>query len=90
MTGATGSRLLMKLTVAADEMPELYQALVDVTNARRRASRLKNLAARGLVVERTGSTPMAPASRALPGDGATRPSTMPEGFSGAEFAHGLE
>lgn len=51
---AGNNKLLMKLTIAADETPELFRALASVKDARRRTGRLKDLASKGFMVERSG------------------------------------
>jgi hypothetical protein len=47
--------LQIKLTVTCDEHPELYRVLVAIGEPRRRTRRLKDLAATGLLVERSGA-----------------------------------
>jgi hypothetical protein len=54
MSAGRDNKLLMKLTIAADETPELFRALASVKDARRRTGRLKDLASKGLMVERSG------------------------------------
>lgn len=54
MSMDTDDRLLMKITVAADETPELFRSLASVKDRRRRTRRLKDLATKGLMVERAG------------------------------------
>lgn len=51
--------LKIKLTVTADEHPELYRVLMAIEESRRRTRRLKDLAASGLLVERFGLPPQA-------------------------------
>jgi hypothetical protein len=46
--------LQIKLTVTSDEHPELHRVLVAIAEPRRRTRRLKDLAATGLLIERTG------------------------------------
>jgi hypothetical protein len=57
-----GETLLMKLTIPADECPELFRALCSVTQPRRRTRRLKELAVLGLMLERgaLAGNPVAP------------------------------
>jgi hypothetical protein len=52
---AGNNKLLMKLTIAADETPELFRALASVKDARHRTGRLKDLASKGFMVERSGT-----------------------------------
>ncbi|WP_295638218.1 hypothetical protein [uncultured Methylibium sp.] len=54
MNAGSDNKLLMKLTIAADETPELFRALASVKDARRRTGRLKDLASKGFMVERSG------------------------------------
>ena len=54
MSAGSDNKLLMKLTIAADETPELFRALASVKDARRRTGRLKDLASKGFMVERSG------------------------------------
>ena len=55
--------LQIKLTVTSDEHPELHRVLEAIVEPRRRTRRLKELAAIGLLVERSGTfTLSAPAS----------------------------
>ena len=55
--------LQIKLTVTSDEHPELHRVLKAISEPRRRTRRLKELAAMGLLVERSGTfTLAAPAS----------------------------
>lgn len=54
MSAGGDNKLLMKLTIAADETPELFRALASVKDARRRTRRLKDLASKGFMVERSG------------------------------------
>jgi len=46
----------MKLTIARDETPELHIALAAINEPRRRTRRLKDLAAKGLLWERSNRT----------------------------------
>jgi hypothetical protein len=46
--------LQIKLTVTIDEHPELHRILRAITEPRRRTRRLKDLAATGLLIERSG------------------------------------
>ena len=62
---AGGADLKIKLTVTADEHPELHRTLVAIADSRRRTRRLKDLAAAGLLVERFGASPAMPS----PSDG---------------------
>ena len=50
--------LKIKLTVTADEHPELHRTLMAIVDSRRRTRRLKDLAAAGLLVERFGALPV--------------------------------
>ena len=45
-------QLKLKLTIAWDENPDLYLALRDIKDPRRRTRRLKDLAVKGLMMER--------------------------------------
>ena len=45
-------QLKLKLTIAVDENPDLYLALRDIKDPRRRTRRLKDLAVKGLLLER--------------------------------------
>jgi hypothetical protein len=54
MSAGRDNKLLMKLTIAADETPDLFRALESVKDARRRTRRLKDLASKGFMVERSG------------------------------------
>ena len=54
MSAGSENKLLMKLTIAADETPELFRALASVKDARHRTGRLKDLASKGFMVERSG------------------------------------
>ena len=45
-------QLKMKLTIAMDENPDLFLALRDIEDRRRRTRRLKDLAVKGLMMER--------------------------------------
>ena len=45
--------LKLKLTIAVDENPDLFRALRDIKDPRRRTRRLKDLAVKGLMMERT-------------------------------------
>jgi hypothetical protein len=45
-------QLKLKLTIALDENPELYRVLRDISEPRRRTRRLKDLAVKGLLMER--------------------------------------
>jgi hypothetical protein len=49
--------LKIKLTVTADEHPELHRSLMAIADPRRRTGRLKDLACAGLLVERFGTLP---------------------------------
>jgi hypothetical protein len=83
------AKLLLKLTVTADEMPELFRVLVSVQDPRRRTTRLKALAAQGLLVERTGG--VANAAMPRPAESAARSlQNMPAEFTGSSFAHGFD
>ena len=59
---ATGE-LAMKLTIAGDENPELYLALLAVHEPRRRTRRLKDLATKGLMLERGEGSSTLPSTR---------------------------
>lgn len=50
-------QLKLKLTIAMDENPDLFLALRDIKDPRRRTRRLKDLAVKGLLMER-GAAPM--------------------------------
>ena len=71
------AELAMKLTIAGDENPELYQALLAVHEPRRRTRRLKDLATKGLMLERGEGTSTLPSTRheapsaAVPSSGVT-------------------
>jgi hypothetical protein len=54
LSGATVGKLMMKLSLTDDETPDLFRALAAVKDARRRTGRLKDLAAKGLLLERSG------------------------------------
>jgi len=56
-------QLKLKLTIAMDENPDLFRVLRDIKEPRRRTRRLKDLAIKGLLMERT---PMPLRSEALP------------------------
>lgn len=58
--------LKIKLTVTADEHPELHRTLVAIADSRRRTRRLKDLAAAGLLVERFGALPAVPSPSERP------------------------
>src|SRR5438046_593163 len=45
-------QLKLKLTIASDENPDLFRALRDIKDPRRRTRRLKDLAVKGLLMER--------------------------------------
>jgi hypothetical protein len=45
-------QLKLKLTIALDENPDLFRALRDIKDPRRRTRRLKDLAVKGLLMER--------------------------------------
>lgn len=45
-------QLKLKLTIAVDENPDLFLALRDIKDPRRRTRRLKDLAVKGLLMER--------------------------------------
>jgi hypothetical protein len=47
-----GDQLKLKLTIAVDENPDLYHALRHIKDPRRRTRRLKDLAVKGLMLER--------------------------------------
>ncbi len=76
MSVDTDDRLLMKITVAADETPELFRSLASVKDRRRRTRRLKDLATKGLMVERAGvatlTTEAAPQMAIQPPEGPGR------------------
>jgi hypothetical protein len=89
MNAGADARLRMKLTIAADETPDLFRALAAVKDARRRTRRLKDLATKGLMVERTaGGLPVT--GQPDPGrdrdQAQERPPNLPPGVSGASFA----
>lgn len=48
------AKLVMKVTIAHDECPELFRTLSRIADGKRRAGRLKALASKGLLLE--GST----------------------------------
>lgn len=84
------SKLLMKLSLTADETPDLFHALASVKDAKRRTGRLKDLAAKGLLLERSsgavaGLVPPAmstvPAGDAEQGDALRR--HLPPGVTGS-------
>ena len=52
------NELRLKLTIAVEENPDLYLALRDIKDPRRRTRRLKDLAVKGLFLERA-SLPIA-------------------------------
>ena len=52
------NELRLKLTIAVEENPDLYLALRDIKDPRRRTRRLKDLAVKGLFLERA-SLPVA-------------------------------
>jgi len=58
MRPASGD-LQIKLTVTRDEHPELHRVLMAICEPRRRTRRLKELAATGLLVERSGALHLA-------------------------------
>jgi hypothetical protein len=60
---AGGDKLLMKITVAADETPELFRTLRSVKDPRRRTRRLKDLATKGLLFELTCSSRLEASAR---------------------------
>jgi hypothetical protein len=81
----------VKVTVMADELPGLFEALSGVKNPRNRAARMKDLAVKGLLIEGAGSAvPVAAAQRPTEEPAVRIPSNMPEGFSVAEFIHSFE
>jgi hypothetical protein len=91
MRTTSASKLQVKVTVMADETPALFAALSGVRNPRNRAARVKDLAAKGLLIEGVGGI--------VPAEGARRPTkeagvlmheNMPEGFSVTAFANGFE
>ena len=45
-------QLKLKLTIALDENPDLFRALRDIKDPRRRTRRLRDLAVKGLLMER--------------------------------------
>lgn len=63
--------LQIKLTVTSDEHPELHRVLIAIEEPRRRTRRFKELAATGLLVERSGVAPVALPRSAQPAGEAT-------------------
>ena len=55
-------QLKLKLTIASDENPDLFLALRDIKDPRRRTRRLKDLAVKGLLLERAPAPVRAEAS----------------------------
>jgi hypothetical protein len=51
-TAVIDDQLKLKLTIASDENPDLFLALRDIKDPRRRTRRLKDLAVKGLLSER--------------------------------------
>jgi len=80
-------KLLLKLTVASDEMPELFRALAIVKDPRRRTRRLKDLATQGLLVERSGGAVKVADTLRPECPDAAGLQNMPAEFSGTSFAH---
>lgn len=51
MSSRSAPQLVVKSTVAADEHPDLYRVLAAMSDLRRRSSRLRDLATKGLLFE---------------------------------------
>jgi len=47
------AKFVMKITIANDECPELFRALSRIADGKRRAGRFKDLASKGLLLERS-------------------------------------
>lgn len=62
MNPGTQGKVTVKVTVADDENPELFIALRNVKDPRRRSARIRDLAVKGLMVERGSVAVGAPAT----------------------------
>ena len=65
MRPASSNQLLLQLTLSADESPELFQALAQIGDPKRRVGRLRDLATRGLIFT-LGGFSLAPPLERLP------------------------
>ena len=59
-------QLKLKLTIALDENPDLFRALRDIKDPRRRTRRLRDLAVKGLLMERASAPVRAEAPMGAP------------------------
>jgi hypothetical protein len=50
MKRASSDQVLLQVTLSADESPELFQALMQIRDPKRRVGRFRDLATRGLLV----------------------------------------
>ncbi len=74
-------QLKLKLTIALDENLDLFRALRDIRDPRRRTRRLKDLAVKGLLMERAPTAaPVAQRAQA-PTDDSASPPRAPVGQS---------
>ncbi len=58
--GHAVNQMLLQVTVSADASPELFQALVQIRDPKRRIGRLRDLATCGLLLSVNGFAPITP------------------------------
>lgn len=73
--------LKLKLTIAVDENPDLFRALRDIKDPRRRTRRLKDLAVKGLLMERASEAAPVALRAQAPMGGSESPSRAAVGQS---------
>jgi len=70
---STAPKIVMQVTIAAEECPELHRELVGITSPRRRVKRFLSLAGLGLLVEHGRLGVAAPAQGDVAGTGTSMP-----------------
>lgn len=70
---STGPKIVMQVTIAAEECPELHRELICITSPRRRVKRFLSLAGLGLLIEHGRLGVAAPAQRDVTGPGTAMP-----------------
>lgn len=66
-------KMVVQVTIAAEECPELHRRLVDITSPRRRVKRFISLAEKGLLAEQARLGIAAPAQCDVTGTGTSMP-----------------
>lgn len=56
------SKIMVKVTIVGAETPDLFAAMSGIKDLRRRSTRIRDLASKGLLAERGGGAVQAPSS----------------------------